>query len=111
MIKFPLLPRSGQIFLARLVVNQVDDDVPHDRTPLFDPRVSIPGDCFRVSSRAKENGFVGTTELFRRPRKSETASRDRERQSSSLVTRIRESCLSDNDARRGLVAGRAGRLP
>src|ERR1700716_3280528 len=64
--KSPLLPRGGQVFLARLVVKQVDDDVPHGRTPLFDPRMLIPGDCFRASSRARKNGFVGTTELFRR---------------------------------------------
>src|ERR1700704_1337183 len=64
--KSPLLPRAGQVFLARLVVKQVDDDVPHGRTPLFDPGMLIPGDCFRVSFASKENGFVGTTELFRR---------------------------------------------
>jgi hypothetical protein len=52
--KSPLLPRAGQVFLARLVVKQVDDDVPHGRTPLFDPGMLIPGDCFRVSSQARK---------------------------------------------------------
>ena len=52
--KSPLLPRAGQVFLARLVVKQVDDDVPHGRTPLFDPGMLISGDCFRVSSQARK---------------------------------------------------------
>jgi hypothetical protein len=37
----------------------------------------------------RENGFVGATELFRRPGKSETPSRDCERQS-SLTRRERQ---------------------
>jgi hypothetical protein len=47
------------------VVNQADDDVPHDRTPLFDPWMLIPAIRFPVSSHtmkmassARRNGFV-----------------------------------------------------
>ena len=36
LIQRPLLPRGGEVIPARLVVNQADDDVPHDRTPLLD---------------------------------------------------------------------------
>jgi len=64
-IQCALLPRCGKVFPARLVVNQVDDDVPHDRTPLFDPWVLIPVIRFPVSSRDHENGFVSATEWFR----------------------------------------------
>ena len=60
-----LLPCSGKVFPARVAVNQADDDVPHDRTPLFDPSVLIPAIRFPVSSRDHENGFVGATEWFR----------------------------------------------
>jgi hypothetical protein len=60
-IQCGLLPRCGKVSPARLVVNQVDDDVPHDRTPLFDPRV-IPAIRFPMSSRDHENGFVGAME-------------------------------------------------
>ena len=31
-------PQIGQVFFAGLPVNQVDDECPHDRTPLFDRR-------------------------------------------------------------------------
>jgi hypothetical protein len=64
-IQCALLPRRGKIFPARSVVNQVDDDVPHDRTPLFDPWVLIAAIRFPVSSRNHENGFVIATEWFR----------------------------------------------
>ncbi len=64
-IQCPLLPRCGKVIPAQLVVNQVDDDVPHDRTPLFDPWVLIPAIPFPVSSRDHENGFVSATEWFR----------------------------------------------
>src|SRR5258707_7490431 len=46
-IQCGLLPRCGKVFPARLVINQVDDDVPHDRTPLLirgcDTSHSFPG--------------------------------------------------------------------
>ena len=46
-IQCGLLPRCGKVLPARLVVNQVDDDVPHDRTPLLirgcDTSHSFPG--------------------------------------------------------------------
>ena len=63
-IQCPLLSRCGKVIPARLVVNQVDDDVPHDRTPLFDPWVLIPAIPFPVSSRDHENGFVSATDCF-----------------------------------------------
>jgi hypothetical protein len=64
-VQCALLPCSGKAFPARVAVNQADDDVPHDRTPLFDPSVLIPAIRFPVSSRDHENGFVGATEWFR----------------------------------------------
>ncbi len=64
-IQCPLLPRCGKVIPARLVVNQVDDDVPHDRTPLFDLWVLIPAIPFPMSSRYHENGFVSAAEWFR----------------------------------------------
>jgi hypothetical protein len=64
-IQCALLSRCGKVFPARLAVNQADDDVPHDRTPLFDPSVLIPAIRFPVSSRDHENGFVSATERLR----------------------------------------------
>src|SRR6266480_6765731 len=61
-IQCGLLPRRDKVFPARLAVNQVDDEVPHDRTPLFDPWVLIAAIRFPVSSRDPENGFVIATE-------------------------------------------------
>ena len=62
--KFPLLSRGEQIIPARAAVNQTDDEVPHDRTPLFDG-VLIAALCFRplsqeekMTSSALEKGFV-----------------------------------------------------
>src|ERR1700681_2558789 len=43
--------RCGQIISAGLAVNQAEDEVPHDRTPLW-MRVTIPGLCFRVFAPA-----------------------------------------------------------
>ena len=34
-IEYSLLSRCGPVIPARPVVNQADDDIPHDRTPLF----------------------------------------------------------------------------
>jgi hypothetical protein len=64
-IQCALLPCRGKVFPARLAVNQADDDVPHDRTPLFDPWVLIPANRFGVSSRDNENGFVIRRKWFR----------------------------------------------
>jgi hypothetical protein len=64
-IQSALLSRCGKVFPARLVVNQVDDDVPHDRTPLFDPSMSIPAIRFPASSPDHENGFISAMEWFR----------------------------------------------
>ena len=36
------------------MVNQADDDVPHDRTPLFDQRALVVDLGFRISSRARK---------------------------------------------------------
>src|SRR3978361_41041 len=62
--KFPLLSRGEQIISARAAVNQTDDEIPHDRTPLFDG-VLITDVCFRplspaekMTSSALEKGFV-----------------------------------------------------
>lgn len=54
-----LLLRSGggQVFPAGPVVNQVDDDVPHDRTPLFD---RAPGYSGFVSGRFHEHGKMAS---------------------------------------------------
>jgi hypothetical protein len=44
--------------LARMLVNQADNDVPHDRTPLL---IQLIGAHlgFRPASSAVKNGFVG----------------------------------------------------
>ena len=47
----PLLSRCGQIISAGLAVNQAEDEVPHDRTPLL-MGITIPGLCFRVFAQA-----------------------------------------------------------
>src|SRR5258707_7654172 len=62
-IQCGLLPRCGKVFPARLVIDQVDDDVPRDRTPLL-IRGLIPAIRFPVSSRDHENGFVSAMESF-----------------------------------------------
>ena len=64
LIQGALLPRCSKIFPARLVVNQIDDDVPHDRTPLFDPWVLISAIRFPVPSRDHENGFASRRNGF-----------------------------------------------
>jgi hypothetical protein len=54
----------GQIFLASLPVNQVDDDGPHDRTPLLiGPLIGDVG--FRTFSAPREIGFTGSPKRFR----------------------------------------------
>src|ERR1700682_2479837 len=45
------LSRCGQIISAGLAVNQAEDEVPHDRTPLL-MAITIPGLCFLVFARA-----------------------------------------------------------
>ncbi len=50
-----LRPGGGQVFPAGAVVNQTEDDIPHDRTPLFDRE---PGYSGFVSGR-----FHGTAEM------------------------------------------------
>jgi hypothetical protein len=51
--KLALLPRGGQIVPAGSMVDQVDDDVPHDRTLLTDGR-SITKLRFRLLSSIRE---------------------------------------------------------
>ena len=85
-IQCALLPRRGKVFPARLVVNQVDDDVPHDRTPLFDPSMLIAAIRFPASSRDHENGFVIAAEWFRGSLDDETTSRLRDRCNSDVGT-------------------------
>lgn len=59
------MPRQiGHVFLAGLPVNQVDDECPHDRTPLLisllDRRCRFQ-DAFVIP----ENGFTGSPKWFR----------------------------------------------
>jgi hypothetical protein len=49
----------GQIAFARLLINQVDDDVPHGRTPAWREIIKPPV-RFRVHSSDRENDFIGT---------------------------------------------------
>jgi hypothetical protein len=55
----------GQVFLAGLPVNQIDDECPHDRTPLLigvlDRRCRFQ-DAFIIP----KNGFTGAPKWFRR---------------------------------------------
>ena len=57
--QLPLRPRGGQVFPARLLVNQAEDDVPHDRTPLFDQGPRYQAFVSGNFSRRDENGFTG----------------------------------------------------
>ena len=57
-----LLANFKQTRLASLVVNQADDDVPHDRIPLVDRDDHGPG--FRVVSPRQENGFIPAVNGF-----------------------------------------------
>jgi hypothetical protein len=66
--------RRGQIAFARLLINQVDDDIPHNHTPLFCEAIKSLV-RFRVSSRKQENGFVGTVPLCRRQRRTKQVHR------------------------------------
>src|ERR1700730_3332331 len=54
----PAPSRAGQMPLARMVVNQADNDVPHDLAPLL---IQLIGAHlgFRPASSAVKNGFVG----------------------------------------------------
>jgi hypothetical protein len=90
-IQSALLPRCGNVFPARLVVNQVDNDVPHDRTPLFDPWLLIPAVRFQAPSRDHENGFVIPREWFRGPLDDETASRARDPCNSVVVAMVQST--------------------
>jgi hypothetical protein len=57
-------PQIGQVFFAGLPVNQVDDECPHDRTPLLigvlDRRCRFQ-DAFMIP----KNGFTGAPKWFR----------------------------------------------
>src|ERR1700688_3154069 len=62
----PLLPAlsdGGQRSSARLAIEQADDDVQHDRTPLFDR-------C-QLSRSSFQDRFVDAGKWFRRPRQVE----------------------------------------
>jgi hypothetical protein len=60
-----LVPRHvSQIFPAGSIVDQVDDECPHDRTPLFDRGSLLPGLYFGATSRASRNGFVSRANGF-----------------------------------------------
>jgi hypothetical protein len=53
-----MLPHFNQTGPARVVVKQADDDVPHDRTSLFD-RGQTSWRSFPDGFARLENGFVG----------------------------------------------------
>jgi hypothetical protein len=103
-IQCGLLPRRDKVFPARLAVNQVDDEVPHDRTPLFDPWVLIAAIRFRVSSRDPENGFVIATEWLHGFLDDETASRVRDHHSPQSA-RLAHGA-KHNAAKRNMIAWR-----
>ena len=63
----PLLSRRGDVSLASLMVKQADDDVPHDRPPLFD-RGFFSGSSFQAGFVLPKNGFVGPPKMFRQVR-------------------------------------------
>ena len=48
----------GQIAFARLLINQVDDDVPHGHTPAWQEIIK-PSVRFRMYSSNRENDFIG----------------------------------------------------
>jgi hypothetical protein len=54
----------GQIAFARLLINQVDDDVPHGRTVVCHGIIKPPV-RFRASSSDRENGFIRAATLLR----------------------------------------------
>jgi hypothetical protein len=56
----------SKVFAAGAVINQIDDECPHDRTPLFDRRCgSWRLLCFRLFSCRRENDFAGELKLLR----------------------------------------------
>jgi hypothetical protein len=60
-----LMPRHvSQVFAAGLIVDQVDDECPHDRTPLFDRGPLLAGLYFGTISRFRGNGFVSCAKWF-----------------------------------------------
>jgi hypothetical protein len=103
-IQSALFPRCGNVFPARLVVDQVDNDVPHDRTPLFDPWLLIPAIRFPVPSRDHENGFVIPREWFRGSLDNETASRVRDRRNPDPA--LIAHGAKHNAAKRNMIAWR-----
>jgi hypothetical protein len=67
-----LVPRqAAETFLAGLVVNQVDDERPHDRTSLL-IKGGDRGSMFQDVIAEARNGFVWRVELFRRLQKVRT---------------------------------------
>ena len=104
-IQCALLSRCGKVFPARLAVNQADDEVPHDRTPLFDPSVLIAAIRFPVSSRDPENGFVIATEWLHGFLDDETASRVRDHRNSRVRVLLAYGA-KHNAAKRNMIAWR-----
>jgi hypothetical protein len=49
----------GEIFPARRVVNQADDESPHDQPRVLIASAFIDGLCFWPASSDRQNGFVG----------------------------------------------------
>jgi hypothetical protein len=66
----------GQIAFARLLINQVDDDVPHGHTPVWRETIR-PSVRFRVYSSDWENDFIGAACRYI-PDPHEASSRNRE---------------------------------
>jgi hypothetical protein len=63
-----LVPRHvGEVFLARLVVNQADDECPHDRIPRCLTRLVMEDLRFRPASLGSKNGFVPSGNPLSRP--------------------------------------------
>jgi hypothetical protein len=59
------MPRHvSQVFAAGLIVDQVDDECPHDRTPLFDRGSLLAVLYFGTTSRFPGNGFVSAQNGF-----------------------------------------------
>jgi hypothetical protein len=62
----PLLSRGGHISLARLVVKQAEDEIPHDQTSLSDQDyLSLIADVgFRLSSRQNKMASLSQRNCF-----------------------------------------------
>ena len=67
-----------QAILAGLVVNQIENECPHDRTPLSDQRAKAGRASFRANVADQGKRLRAAVKLFLRRAGDETSSRDRE---------------------------------